>query len=886
MRSQRGVNGQAQKRSAGRQTGGGDPVSRVLLTAAAVLNEWRSMHPARRPGRARSWLVPSWPSGLLLSRHGHRLASELAGDRILREHVQARLGTSALSCEDAASLDAQAQVMALRSDVGNDKRSAESIGEEHVEVAVTRAMVARALLDPNDATAVTAAKLLYQLPEIPDARPPQLRQQSSDAEVASEVGTKDSTNDRTDRPPLRQDSDVIALRRQVRVATAELGRSHAELMKAEAEADTLRADVVRLTTQRDEARAGVPSRRQRNRLENAAQLAADLRKVRKQLSDLHREREVAARSHEKETRALQGALAEAQAERDKAAEARHRLEERLGELPGRAHYLQNLLRRRIAGLEADVAGMPRNQARSRIEREIGQFRGLSEHIAKVLQGAPVADPEAQTDSGPMSSMAAAPMSVGIRPAEDYAAAGSVVAAYHPVAHASADRGLRVEVLGGGSEIGGSAVLVEAGGTRVLVDAGVRPNADSPRAAAPPLIARVAEGRLDAVVVTHGHNDHAGFVPKLLDGQRQAVTICTPATAALLPTMWADARRVMAQQADDAAAYGWLAPLYGEAEVETAERSLRPLAYARPRAVGELTIQLFDAGHILGAAGVVIRAGDERVVITGDIFNLPQLSVGAAQLPPRLAREADLLIIESTYCHSRHRDRASQVQDFVGAIEEVIGGGGRVLVPAFGLGRAQEVALMMREQLPDVRVLVDGLARPISEIYQREANLDIFGDRVQRVHSSRQRLRLMRSFHSGVVITTSGMLSGGFAVPWAQQILPDPHSALFVCGYQDEESPGRTLQRLANRDDPTAPATLSLHTEAGLTTVSVAARVETYSLSAHADRDGLNEIIGDLAPAQTMLVHGLGREQKEYRESLERARGKRTVRNDLPWSGQA
>ncbi|GIH16061.1 hypothetical protein Raf01_42330 [Rugosimonospora africana] len=340
---------------------------------------------------------------------------------------------------------------------------------------------------------------------------------------------------------------------------------------------------------------------------------------------------------------------------------------------------------------------------------------------------------------------------------------------------------------------------------------------------------------------------------------------------------------MAQQADDAAEYGWLAPLYGEAEVEAAERSLQPLPYGRARNAGNLTVQLFNAGHILGAAGVVVSAGDQRVVITGDIYNLPQLSVGAAQLPPRLAREADLLVIESTYCQRSHRDRASQVTDFVRAIEEVVAAGGRVLVPAFGLGRAQEVALILREHLHDAPVLIDGLARPISEIYQRVAGLDIFGGKVQRV-DNRDRYRLMRTFRSGVVITTSGMLSGGFAVPWAQQILPDAHAALFVCGYQDEESAGRALQRLAERDDPTAPATLNLYTETGPTAVPVAARVATYSLSAHADRNGLSEIIDELSPQETMLVHGLGRDQKEYRETLERAHGRRTVRNDLPWSG--
>lgn len=884
MKSQRGVSGQAQRRSTGRRADAADPLNRVLLTAAVILNEWRSMPPRRRPGRARPWLMPSWPSGLLLGRYRDRLASELVSDQVLREHVRVRLGILGLLFEDTADVNARVQAVALQAGVGS---GAEASGSDHIEPAEMRAMIASALLDPADATAAAGARLLGLLSEVPDPGPARPLRSHLAAEFAPSAGTKpanDLANSQQDQPRPGQHQDLIELRRELRVSATELSHSRSELMKARTEADALRALTARLTAERDEARAAIPSRRQRQRLEAAVQLANDLRKARKQLSDLRREHETATRRYEKEMRALQDALATAQAERDKAAEARHRLETRLGDLPGRAHYLQNLLRRRIAALEATVADLPRNQARSRIEREIGQLRGLSEHIDEVLPASSRTDPGTQTESEMANSVLTA-SDVANQLTEDQAAASSNMTAYRPAAHVGADRGLRVEVLGGGNEIGGSAVLVEAGGTRILVDAGLRPNADSPRAAAPPRIARALEGRLDAVVVTHGHNDHAGFVPRLLDDQRQSVTICTPATAALLPTMWNDARRVMARQADEMATYGWLAPLYGEAEVEAAEKSLRPLAYGRERTVGDLRIQFFDAGHILGAAGVVIRASGQRAVITGDIFNLPQLSVGAAQLPPRLARQAELLVIESTYCHSRHRDRTSQVRDFVRAITEVIGGGGRVLVPAFGLGRAQEVALMLREQLPEVPVLVDGLARPISDIYEREACLDIFGGKVQRV-SDQKRLRLMRSFHSGVVITTSGMLSGGFAVPWAQEILPDPHSALFVCGYQDEDSAGRTLQQLASRDDPTTPATLPLLTETGPVTVSVAARVETYSLSAHADRDGLSEIIDDLAPAQTMLVHGLGREQKAFRETLERARGHRTVRNDLPWSGQA
>ena len=146
-------------------------------------------------------------------------------------------------------------------------------------------------------------------------------------------------------------------------------------------------------------------------------------------------------------------------------------------------------------------------------------------------------------------------------------------------------------------------------------------------------------RLDAVVMTHAHADHAGFVPWVVERQRRTTVLCSPETKALLPDVWADSVRVMRADADTALpAAEHFEPPYGDAEVAQAEDALHAIGYGQSRTVGDLEVTLFQAGHILGAAGVVVRAGHQRVVITGDIDDRGQASVGAAEIPPRLAAD--------------------------------------------------------------------------------------------------------------------------------------------------------------------------------------------------------------------------------------------------------
>ncbi|HUY98584.1 MAG TPA: MBL fold metallo-hydrolase, partial [Verrucomicrobiae bacterium] len=430
------------------------------------------------------------------------------------------------------------------------------------------------------------------------------------------------------------------------------------------------------------------------------------------------------------------------------------------------------------------------------------------------------------------------------------------------------RDITVTPLGGGTDIGGSCLLVEVGDARILVDCGTRPKQRLSRIGPPDLDIALA-GDIDAVVITHAHNDHAGYVPALVARYPFMDVLATADTAALLPTMWNDSVKVFERTAHEHVEAGEPAdtPPYRTPQVLAAIDRIRAVAFGRVIDIADgVTVELFPAGHILGAAGVVIRAGASRVTVTGDVSTPSQNQASVSGLAvPQVARGSDLLVIESTYCRKGGSPRAREVERFVDTVRETVNGGGRVLVPAFALGRAQEVVLTLRNELPGVPVLVDGLAKDVSRIYEQQtAGLDnplkIFGDDVREVAPGTRREQYLE-MRRGVIVTTSGMLTGGPAITWARWLLPDPKAALLVSGYQDEESAGAELLALADNQ----ATRFSLEGEP----IEVQATVAKFALSAHADRAGLTSIVGDIRPDQVMLVHGLASAQRDFADHLRR-----------------
>lgn len=424
------------------------------------------------------------------------------------------------------------------------------------------------------------------------------------------------------------------------------------------------------------------------------------------------------------------------------------------------------------------------------------------------------------------------------------------------------RELRVTQLGGGTGIGGSCVLVETASTRILVDAGLSMANGS--AAGPAGLADLDGRRVDAVVVTHAHNDHGGYVPALLAERGPFPVVATPETAELLPTMWRDTARITSGKAEERARHGdtGTAVLYGLAEADAARRALLRLPVGVEHRVGDVVVELFPAGHILGAAGVVLRAGDRRVVVTGDISGFGQHTVSGYALPES-ARGADLLVLESTCCDMDLPSREDGMARLLSTVREVWEQHGRVLIPAMALGRAQEVAGLLGAHLPDVPVLVDGLAARIARQYEQAAAagtapLDLFGGQVRLVDAQRRAEEVAR-LRRGVVISPSANLTGGPVVEWARAILPDPSSAVLIPGHTDEETPGGMLERLRDGGDRRLP----LDGRGWSEEVVVRARVADMKLSAHADRRGLLEIVAEAAPERVSLVHGRPGAQRRF-----------------------
>ncbi len=418
--------------------------------------------------------------------------------------------------------------------------------------------------------------------------------------------------------------------------------------------------------------------------------------------------------------------------------------------------------------------------------------------------------------------------------------------------------MEVTFLGGASGIGASCLALQVGGQWIVIDAGVRLNTQADRL---PDLSFLEGKTIAAILVTHAHADHIGALPLVHQLAPHAPIYTSSATQRLIEVMLADSLRVMDRRATDELEI----PLFTLPLVERTIQQLRSLPVpgriTLPE-VPDLLLVTAPAGHVAGAISLGFDHPEGRLVISGDLSITPQRTVSPARLPalPR----PDLVILESTYGARAHPNRQAEETRLIQTVAERLQQG-HVLIPAFALGRAQEIILILaaaqaRGIIPPFPIYIDGLVRTICHTYSslpealtptlarmiRQGRNPFFEGSVQAITKPSARTHVLAG-PPACLISSSGMLTGGPSAFYAAALAGRLEATILITGYQDEESPGGRLLAAANGT--------ARDIEVGGQQVTVTCQIGQYALSAHADGGELAGWAAALHPRMIALVHG-------------------------------
>ena len=390
----------------------------------------------------------------------------------------------------------------------------------------------------------------------------------------------------------------------------------------------------------------------------------------------------------------------------------------------------------------------------------------------------------------------------------------------------------IKFLGGCREVGRSAVMIDS----IVVDYGVKPS-DPPEFPLDGLSPK-------AVVISHGHLDHVGVAPNLMYYDPRV--IMTPPSHDLSMVLLKDSMNIMHP------------PPYTKRELRQFESNIEEVEYEEPIEIGNYEVEFFNAGHIPGSASIHLR-GDVSILYSGDIkLEETLLLEGADTNYP----ETDILIVESTYFGTEHPDRKELERAFVESVADTIDMGGHAIIPAFAVGRTQEVLMILERH--GITPYVDGLGKEVAKLIERHPDY---------IKSPKMLKRAMRNAipvewkmrekvleEPAAIVTTAGMLNGGPALFYISKLYNDDKSKIILTGYQVEGT---------NGDLALKHGIINL----GTRTVKLKMKVEQYDFSAHADDRQLKEYVRRVVDCGAEIVFAIhGEETVKFAEWIKEELG--------------
>ena len=389
----------------------------------------------------------------------------------------------------------------------------------------------------------------------------------------------------------------------------------------------------------------------------------------------------------------------------------------------------------------------------------------------------------------------------------------------------------IKVLGAAGEVGRSAFQVNCNGTNFLLDYGVM--FGKPRGAPPTYPLHVKPRDIDSVIITHAHLDHSGCVPSLFVSGNCNVYATAP-TFDLSKLLIQDMIKIEKNSHS-----------FGVPEIENMMQKSKIIGFKEKITRGNATFELRSSGHVVGGSTVVVESENKRLFYTGDINLRGSRLLPSADLD---IGEMDMVITESTYSQENQMPRKESEKGLIDFANEVMDRKGILFIPSFSVERSQEVASVLISSGFKHKIIMDGMALKVNEVLLRYPeylrNPEIFKDVINRVvaindHNERKRALA----EPCVVISPAGMLVGGNAVYYLQQLAFNDKNGIALVSYQGEGTPGKKLLDTGK-------------VETRGRDLNVAAEVKQFQFSGHADRDSLFEMIKNLkGDPKIMTVHG-------------------------------